>query len=730
MAKNPPQTGDLSLDAKLTKLQNQEGLLDPQPQDNSKYNPNKRLRAIRRQVYQRYYLIRDDPNRVEAEADWEIADKEFGMVTPEVEIDDWRSHLELPDAFSAIQTQSQETIERKARPVLRATEESDEPIEEFANEVMNYNMSNTGFDYQAFLSKLSASIRGTAFRMNYWRTEKRVVKYPDSLNPDGTIKYISKEIIDFDDDYTEWVPNEFIYVDEKAKHIDEAVDMFRREILNIEEFHRIYDTKPGFVDAEFVTAGGTDRSNRSWFRLPSDITEQDVEVLHYYNRSIDAYWCVANNVTIYDAPLPSKHKELPLAVDYQYRVPGRFWGMGIPKIMHMLSEERKSIRNLNLDRQKMQLNKMFLHNSSFDIDDEDLVTRPHGLISVDTNGGDIRQSLVPLEYGDVAPSYFRTEEILLEDMRRVTGIDDRLEQNSASTATEAAITKEAILKRVNLISISNEMDSVVRLGRLKWSNIQFFYGIPRMEKITENNEEREKKTYRTISVQGKKFKIQDNNGNKTLSLEDVQGSTALTLKPEYAKYLEGSFDISVDADVFTPVSKAIEQTKKTEIFSLLMSNPASMATLDINGAVADVLKVNNVNPEVWMKSPGSNKKDMMMLAESENLVMSAGQPLAGTENATEDHTLVHLIYTKSAEFQQLPHQIQQIIMDHILQEHDANPATGSSADLAGAYGLTPNPQQSGAQAGSIAPLAVGAGNTSQPQAQVADVQPTNFANPE
>lgn len=730
MAKNPPQTGDLSLDAKLTKLQNQEGLLDPQPQDNSKYNPNKRLRAIRRQVYQRYYLIRDDPNRVEAEADWEIADKEFGMVTPEVEIDDWRSHLELPDAFSAIQTQSQETIERKARPVLRATEESDEPIEEFANEVMNYNMSNTGFDYQAFLSKLSASIRGTAFRMNYWRTEKRVVKYPDSLNPDGTIKYISKEIIDFDDDYTEWVPNEFIYVDEKAKHIDEAVDMFRREILNIEEFHRIYDTKPGFVDAEFVTAGGTDRSNRSWFRLPSDITEQDVEVLHYYNRSIDAYWCVANNVTIYDAPLPSKHKELPLAVDYQYRVPGRFWGMGIPKIMHMLSEERKSIRNLNLDRQKMQLNKMFLHNSSFDIDDEDLVTRPHGLISVDTNGGDIRQSLVPLEYGDVAPSYFRTEEILLEDMRRVTGIDDRLEQNSASTATEAAITKEAILKRVNLISISNEMDSVVRLGRLKWSNIQFFYGIPRMEKITENNEEREKKTYRTISVQGKKFKIQDNNGNKTLSLEDVQGSTALTLKPEYAKYLEGSFDISVDADVFTPVSKAIEQTKKTEIFSLLMSNPASMATLDINGAVADVLKVNNVNPEVWMKSPGSNKKDMMMLAESENLVMSAGQPLAGTENATEDHTLVHLIYTKSAEFQQLPHQIQQIIMDHILQEHDANPATGSSADLAGAYGLTPNPQQSGAQAGSSAPLAVGAGNTSQPQAQVADVQPTNFANPE
>jgi hypothetical protein len=72
--------------------------------------------------------------------------------------------------------------------------------------------------------------------------------------------------------------------------------------------------------------------------------------------------------------------------------PGRFWGLGIPKVIHYLSEERKSIRNLNMDRQKMQLNKMFLHNNAFDIDDEELVTRPHGLISVDTNGQPVQPS--------------------------------------------------------------------------------------------------------------------------------------------------------------------------------------------------------------------------------------------------------------------------------------------------------------------------------------------------
>lgn len=731
------QKNDPSLEEKITKLQNQEGMLEPQGHDNSKYNPNKRNRLIRRQVYDRFYWLRGEPSRAEAEADWELADKEYNMHIPEIDPDDWQSHLQLPDAFAAIQSQQQETVERKARPHLTATEDSDQPVAEFANSVMAYNMNNTGYDYQYFMGKLSASIRGTAFLMDYWRTDKRTVKIPDSVDEYGEIKYVAKEITDFDDDYTEWVPNEFIYIDEKAKHIDEATDMFYRQIINIEEFHRIYADKPGFFDTEYVLQGG-DVGNRSFFRLPQDVKAADVEVLHYYNRSIDAYWCVANNITIYDAPLPTKHKELPVAVIYQYRVPGRFWGLGIPKVIHYLSEERKSIRNLNMDRQKMQLNKMFLHNSSFDIDDEDLVTRPHGLISVDTNGQPIAQALVPVEYGDVPASYFRTEEILLEDIRRAHGIDDRIQGvNVGGTATEAAILKESSLKRVNLISITAEMDTVIRIGRLKWSNIQFFYGVPRMEKIVEDNEEREEKVYRTMSVQGKKFSIVNSDGKKSLKMEDVRGSSALSLKPEFNKYLEGNFDISVDADIFTPISKAIEQTKKTEIFSLVLSNPATMAETDIKGALEDLYQVNNIDPKRWMKNPEVNKHDQMMLAESENMVMAAGQPLAGTENATEDHTLVHLMFTKTEDFQQLPHEIQQIIMDHILQEHDNNPATGAAGDLMGAYGLGGDQLAGGAAGqaasaipGSATPFAAGAGQTSQPQAQTADMQATNFANPE
>lgn len=724
-----------SLDQRITTLQNNEGQLEPDERDPNKYQPNKRQRKVRRRVYTRFYQLRDDPLRAQAEDDWARADAEYEMPDPDIDEDDWQSHLQLPDAFAGIQAQAQEDIERKARPSLTGTEPTDEPIEAFANTVMTYNMSNTGFDYQYYLVKLAAAIRGTAFMMDYWRTEKRAVKIPTGIDEaTGELKYEDKEITDFDDDYSEWVQNEDIYVDEKVDNIDKASDFIRREILNVEVFHQKYDYKPGFYDTEFVVAGA-DTSTRSLFRLPQDITDQDVEILHYYNRDIDAYWCVANNVTIYDDPLPSKHKELPLGVRYQYKIPGRFWGMGIPKVIYHLTQERSSLRNLNMDRQKIIVGGAFLHNSAFDLDDEDETIYPGRMITVDTGGQPVNQAITQLNMGDVPASYFKTEEIILEDIRRAHGIDDRIQGvNVGGTATEAAILKESALKRVNLINIAAEMDFILRIGRLKWSNIQFLYGVPRMDTIVNaNGDEEQTKTYRTVSVQGKKFEVVTKDGKKQLEMSDVQGGSALSLNASMNKYLESSFDVSVDTDIFTPISKAIEQTKKTEMFTVFVGNPSLAALMDLPGAAADVLKVNNINPNTWLKTT-VDKYDTQMLAESENQVMIAGQPLAGTEDATTDHTLVHLMFTKSPQYAAAPRAHQQLIQDHILQEHDNNPATGSSADLLGAYGLGGQTPQAGTPGspvpGANTPFQTAPGGSAPPQAQTADLQPTNFAQTE
>ena len=58
----------------------------------------------------------------------------------------------------------------------------------------------------------------------------------------------------------------------------------------------------------------------------------------------------------------------------------------------------------------------------------------------------------------------------------------------------------------------------------------------------------------------------------------------------------------------------------------------------------------------------------------------------------------HLNYTQTAEFQQLPDVTQQLFTAHILEEHDANPATGSASSLLG-----PAPKEGGPVTGGTPP---------------------------
>ena len=654
------------------------------------YNPNKKERAVRRNLYERYWAMRDDSLRKEAEADWEIGDKALRLWSPTPDPDDWRANLVLPDGFSAVQADMQERVERKSRPALERVEDSDKGKEIFGNSILTHNMNRTGFDYQWFLAKYHASVRGTSFLFNYWRTDKRTIKDPTSVE-DGQIQYKEKEVIDFDDDYTAWIENEFIFLDPAANHIDRCKDGVRREILAISEFKRIYGSRPDFQDVDKVKPGG-DVGKVGFFKMPQDMYADDVEILHYYNRAVDEYNVCANNIVVRMGPLPWKHKELPMVPVCHYIVPGRIWGMGIPKVVNSLSEERTTLRRLNLDRQKMQQNKMFLVSDAIDLDDEDLVTRPFGLIPVATSGLALSQAVQPLEYGDVPASYYRTEEILLEDIRRAHGIDDRIQGvQTGGTATEAAILKESSLKRVNMISVLSEMDPLVRIGRLKWSNIQFFYKAPRIERITKDNEERENKVYRKIRVEGKELTVVvDNEGKKKLEFNDIEGSSSFTLDSSNAEFMEGDWDVTIFVDPMANISKPIKQAKIVEVMNLIAANPLLLSQLDPQKAVQRLLDVNDENPKNWLKSDFKDVKHAQMLAEFENLAMSEGQVLAPTEGATEEHTLVHLNFTETAKFQALPEYIQAAFQAHVMGEHDANPVTGDATDLAQG-----NPEEAG-----------------------------------
>lgn len=670
---------------------------------NIAYNPGKREREIRRIIWLRLYAMQLDPLRKWAENDWVAADQSFRMWVPDGAPDDWRADLRLPDAFAAVQAQMQETIDRKSRPSLARVTDSDKGLEAYANAIMRYSMDRTGFDFQWYLAKLAAAARGTSFIWDYWRTDKRLIHDPISVSADGTIEYQDKEITDFDDDYSQYVENEYVFIDPAAHHMEDAIDAIVRQVMHIDEFRRIYHFKSDFINIDMVKAGG-DTSSKGFFRQQKDMTTYDVEVLHYYNRANDQYWAMANNVVIRTGSIPNKHKEIPLVAVYQYQVPGRFWGMGIPKIIWQLTEERRSIRNLALDRQKMQINKMFLVSDLVDIDEEEAVVRPHGFVKVNTNGLGLNQIIQPIEYGDVPPSYQAAEQMLLDDIRRAHGIDDRLEDvPSGGTATQAAILKETAIKRINMISELQEMDSLIRLGRIKWSNIQFFYTVPRLEKIFSGSSSHDKKIYRNIKTKGQEFTVQtDKTGEKSLLVNEIEGSSSFELNPTMARFLDGDYDIMVDADAFATahVSKAIQQSKISEMLGVITNQPAWVSVLDPQKSMERYLEVMQESPQNWMKGGGRSKGEWMQLADWENQVLAAGQPLMPTQDATIDHTLEHIRFKDTAQYKALPLQLKRLHQLHIMGEDKNNPMTnGGTGQMNPSFGAPP-------QAPPVSPLGV------------------------
>jgi hypothetical protein len=659
------------------------------------YKPsNKKDRDARRRIFNRFCDMRDDPIRKEAEKEWDLGRKMYRMWTPEKDADDWGADVVLPDGFAAIQTHMQETVDARFRPMLEGTESSDEVLASYNDAIFQHGMDVTEFDAETIKARRISAMCGTAFTREEYRYETREVMDPTSYK-DGKIEYTKKEIVDWDDVYTRSVRNENVYVDENAEDMKYAVDWIYREVLDYDTFVAMYEGRPGFKDIDKVVPCGSLNSNVSFFQMAGDMTKNDVEVLHYENLLDDSYDVMANNVVICTSPLPSKHKQLSLDVWAFYPVDGQIYGMGIPKIIYTLVEERRTNRNQRIDRGTLQNHKMFLLNDLFDLDDDDLSPRPHGIVRVNTNGLPISQAVMPLEYGDVPVSSIRMDEELLSDERRAHGMGESQNMEAGATATQAALLKEDTQRRIGLINTLVALNTLVRLGKKKWSNMLFFYPAGRTERIMEDNKWREKTIYRTIKTPGYQFKLYGNpeQGEKIeLGATEIQGKGRVKLDPTYARYMSDDMDVVMNAAAMAVISKAIKRQETNEMFDRVMNNPLLARYVDGQKAFKRMLGVNEENPKDWMINDAMTDQDMRELAEKENMLfldMERTQKLfviPGTPGANEAHTEVHLAFTRTAAYEALSEPIKQAIANHILEENDNNPNTANIADMLGGGG--------------------------------------------
>lgn len=674
------------------------------------YKPlNKKDRDARRRVYERFCAMRDDPIRKEAEKAWDLGRKMYRMWAPEKAVDDWGADVILPDGFSAIQTHMQETIDARFRPMLDGVESSDDVIANFNNAVFQHAMDVTEYDAETTKARRISAMCGTAFTREEYRYETRDVMDPVSFE-NGAIKYEKKELVDWDDVYTRSVVNENCYFDEGAEDPKYAVDCIYREVLPYDTFIEMYEGKPGFKDVDQVVPCGSLNANVKFFAFASDVEKNDVEILHYENMLTDSYDVLANNVLINSSPLQSKHKQLSLDVWTFYPIDGQIYGIGIPQIIYTLVEERRTNRNQRIDRGTLQNHKMFLLNDLFDIDEDDLVPRPHGLVKVNTNGLPLRDAVMPLEYGDVPVSSIRMDEELLADERRAHGMGESNNLAPGATATQAAILKEDTQRRIGLVNTMLAWNTIIRLGKKKWSNVQFFYPAGRIERVLEDNKWRNKTVYKKIKTPSMEFSVyedKENGGKLELKQVEIPGKKSFQLDPTYAQFMSNDMDVVMNVTAMAVLSKAIKRQETNEMFDRVMNNPLLARYIDGQKAFKRMLLINDEDARDWMMGEGLTDQEMKALAEKENMIfldmVRTGEVfmLPGTPGATEAHTEAHLEFTRTAVYNALPDAVKAAIENHILEENEKNPNTANLGDMMGGGeggGLAVPPGQPGGPA--------------------------------
>jgi hypothetical protein len=675
------------------------------------YDPSEEARETIRMVYDRRKQMEESEERQRFMRDLDKWEKQWEGYRSPRGTDDWQSNHTVPLTFSVVETALSEMIKQNLRSLIGPRGKEDVTRAKIIRYILNYANQIAGEDMFLYDSIHELLIAGTVIGQEYYRVDRRKIGNI-TVGKDGkeVVKY--EDTLDYDDVYSEVVKHQDFYIDEFARSFTgsyAARDCIRRYIMNIDDFKAMYvgSVWDQFKDADKVKPGG-DVDYYEFFKPPQgfDLSSQ-VEILHYWNKPKDKWDIVANEVLIRDNPSPYKHKQLPFMRGVDNKRAHRFYAKGEPELLESIQDEINILRRMIIDRNHLDIDKMFLVSSKLGLSDEDLIARPHGLIPVDDTN-----STKAVEYGDIPRSVELSLKHLEDDATISTGINPRAQAlPTAGTATEAAILKESTLRRLETKIFLLKNEYLIRRDQLRVANIIQFYPQMKLEKIvgeTETEKARMKleslntkgmlvqqggenfqKVSRSITTPGKQITF-DEKGKLKEEPIDGNGFFDLSSPDYYIPMARGGFDITFGIGANIVISKALQQTKTLELYDRLM------LTAQAFPGTYDPVKLGDMVIEEYDKNPDDYKPDQqqqqvagaeegqrlqiqIQLASQENQMMIQGKDVPSTPMASPAHTQIHTEFMQSPTFQDIPDPdktISSIFTKHVMGEIMAQTTRG------------------------------------------------------
>ncbi len=682
------------------------------PAIRSVYMPEGEEKRMLHRVYDRFQSMKDSPDRKMAEREWEKGRKQWEALREDRGDEEWQSNHYVPLTTSVVESAVSEIIDQSPQPLIlpRGSEDTSQAL--VMSQVFKYTWEVSDSDLEFEDVVHDALIEGTGIAQEYYYADMRKIK--TSLKNGSKNEWNEDDVVDYNDCYLEAVKNDDFFIDENARSFRgpySARDCVRRYIMHIDDFKQFFSgpTWDPFSNAKYVQPGG-DTNYYEWYKPPQGLDHSKfVEVLWYWCEKPDDWLSiVANDVLVLMGPNPYKHKKLPFARALDVKRTHKFYGKGEAALLESIQDELNTLRRMVIDRNHLDIDKMFIGSNRLNLSEEDLVARPHGFIPTDDPN-----SMRAVEYGDIPRSVELSMKHLEDDGTVVTGINPRAQAlPTTGTATEAAILKESTLKRIRLKVRRIEREFLTRIARLRVSNIIQYYQQPKLERIIGEQGKADfeaqvaelrnkgllemkdsvpyKKTFKEIRLENVDLVP---NAKGEMRPTGIQGFSFFEANPKYFLPNRGGFDIKFSAGSTLPISKALLQSQDLELYDRLIQLALGVpGTYDPKKLGDMLIKGRDKNPAELSAEQEAPQDDNQArfemgieLANTENNLMMRGKQVPPTAYASAAHTLIHVQRTKAPDFQNLSKEdpIVQGMIDHITgeiaaqQEREAGTVTGA-----------------------------------------------------
>ena len=400
------------------------------------------------------------------------------------EIKKWQSNVQIPYIQSAVETMVPRIVDARPEFTVIGRNEDDQAKAEKQVKLMDYDWERAGMDRTNEDFVRASLIYGTGFLQVSWKKDVRKLKFMKSKDITSK-KYTWKEEdrVFFDGPMCEWVDNYNLWYDWHNTARKSKQYWFKRLVLTRAELTRRYpmaDKKrlaialesPGgdltdyanirqrvrttnlyTTKSSSATAGfGGQIAEYDKYKNTQDVTVKMYEVFEWWRPFDDAYAVIVGGsfVPIFKdgvMPIPMDFKEAPFIEAPYLKIPGEFEGYGLPMILESPQIMLNLVKNQRLDAATLSIHKMWIVNPLANVNKDELVTRPFGIIySVDPNG--VRE----IQFSDIKPSAYKEEELLKGDMQYASGVDDFSQGvgSGSSSATEVRHLRESTLERVRM----------------------------------------------------------------------------------------------------------------------------------------------------------------------------------------------------------------------------------------------------------------------------------------